>query len=65
MFASCSLVSWLILIFFSSKGSYVYDTRAPQTLLENLLNKKDQMKDLIVIVSKKENGNVAIKLRLQ
>ena len=27
-----------------------------------VLNRKDQMKDLIVIMSKKENGNMAIKL---
>ena len=26
-----------------------------------VLNRKDQMKDLIVLMSKKENGNVAIK----
>ena len=31
----------------------------------SVLNRRGQINDLIVIMSKKENGNVAIKLRLQ
>ena len=31
----------------------------------HVLNRSDQINDLIVIMSKKENGNVMIKLRLQ